>query len=118
MMDMQILENPELSFAVVGIISSSFCGRISLVYARGGIFDRDFFSLIFGTVANFAWVSSFFWFYLEGNWLIPLIAMLISLFGFNLLITPDRHYFYRIRNMLRVIPLISLFGMWHSEFIY
>jgi len=116
-MNTQILANPELPFAVIGIIISFLCQRITLVYARGGIIDNDFFSLILGTIANYAWISSIIWFIFEKNWLIPIIIILISLFGFNTIVTISRPIIHKFRNVLRIMSIFCLLGMWHTNFI-
>ena len=113
-MNVEILNNPELPFALICMMSSLLCGRISLVYARGGVNDQDFFSLTIGTLANFAWIPSVLWFFLEGNWIIAVTTMVISIFGLCLLVTPHRHLLWRIRNILRLISIISFSLMWHS----
>ena len=116
-MNVEIFENPELYFAIIGIIVSLFCGRISIVSARGGLVDKDFFSLTIGLIANFVWVSGIIWFVMMQSWIIPIIAVLISLFGFNKLVQADNNSFYRMRNLLRLISIFCLLGMWHSYFI-
>ena len=115
--DINIINNPELAFAVLCIFISFFCGRISLVFARGNIKDYDFFSLIIGLIANVTWLSSIVWFWFASNWIIPIVSIIISLFGFNMLVLPERLILWKLRNVFRIISISCLFGMWHTYFL-
>ena len=115
-MDIQITGNYELIFAISGIIISFFCGRISIIFARGGVTDYNILSLIFGTGANLVWVSSVIWFFLEGQWLIPIVVILVSLFGFLTLVS-GHTFFWRIRHLLRFMAIACLLGTWHTHLI-
>tara|TARA_A100001015_G_C14639600_1_gene574912 strand:- start:277 stop:624 length:348 start_codon:yes stop_codon:yes gene_type:complete len=114
---MQIFQNLEIIFAILTIILSFFCGRISLVYARDGVQDVDFFSLILGLISNYIWVVSIVWFWYAGNWIIPIIVILISLFGTNTLVIPGYNIVWRIRNLIRLFSILSAIAMWHSKLL-
>ena len=115
--NINIINNPELVFAVLCIFISFFCGRTSLVFAKDNIKDYDFFSLIIGLIANVTWLSSIVWFWFAGNWIIPIVTIIISLFGFNMLVLPERLILWKLRNVFRIISISCLFGMWHTYFL-
>ena len=114
---MDISFNTELVFAILTILISFFCGRISLVFSRGGIVDQDFFSLLLGLFTNFVWLVSLIWFWFEGNWLIPLIVVVVALFGTNTLVKPNNVILWSIRNILRVLTLFCALVMWHTHLL-
>jgi len=105
----------ELVFATLCIIFSLFCQRITLVFARAGFIRQDFFTLIVGTIANYAWVSSVIWFYFDGEWLIPLIAFLVSLFGINTLVIADKTSLYQNQNIFNIITILLILGSWYGH---
>ncbi|MDC1255876.1 hypothetical protein N8128_06805 [Paracoccaceae bacterium] len=113
-MNTEIINNPELPFAVFCIIVSFICGRISIVFARGGVKDHDFFSLAIGLIANLSWFSSVTWFWFEGNWMILVVTILLSLFGFNMIVRPSSLLLWKFRNLIRIIAICCVVGSWQS----
>lgn len=91
---------------------SFFCGRIGLVFARGGIMPKNIFLIALGTITNFAWLPSLIWFFKEGYWIVGLISVLVSLFGFNLLVTTQRPYLFAYRKYLDVLTVACLILVW------
>lgn len=102
----------DLYLNIVCLFLSFFCGRIGLVYARGGVMERNIFLLILGTIVNFAWLPSAIWFFKEGYWIVGLISALVSLFGFNLLVTIKRPYLFTWRKYFDVVVIICLYLIW------
>jgi hypothetical protein len=91
---------------------SFFCGRIGLVFARGGAIPKNIFLVTLGTITNFAWLPSLVWFFKEGYWFVGLISILVSLFGFNLLVTIQRPYLFTLRKYFDVVVIICLLLIW------
>ena len=94
------------------LITSLFCGRITIFYARAGVLKQDFFNLILGAVANLAWLSSLIWFYLKGMWIIPVILILLNLFVINKFVNDRRPYFFKYQNIFQILTIIFLLTTW------
>ena len=112
----EVIDYPELPFAILCIVLSFFSQRNALVFSRGGMIDQDLLSLILGFIANFIWIVSVIWFFLEGEWLIPILVIVLSLFGFNLL-ARGQPALWQLRNLIRVMAIMCGAGMWHSHYL-
>ena len=98
--------------AFFSICLSLLCGRISIVLARGGVVDHSFFLLIIGLVANLVWVSSIAWFYLYSSLWIAVGAVIIGIFGLNLIVRHDSVWLFEMQNLIRVLTITLGIGIW------
>lgn len=109
--------NLDQVFSLIALSFSIISGRISIVFMRGehGFID-DVFSSLIAIPANLMWGLCLVWFYLNDFWILPIVVAFLAIFVIGKFIHPQRIMLWKLRNIVRIVSVVSGIFIWKSWF--